>query len=74
VISLRIKKHPQPPGSFRIPGGYLIPVVAGGVIIWFLANLSRTEMISIAIIIAALSTVYYLFIVRIKAKKENVNN
>lgn len=71
VIRLRIKKHPRPAGSFKIPGGYLIPVLAGGVIIWFLANLSRKEMISIAIIIVALSAVYFLFIVRMRSNSKN---
>lgn len=69
VIRLR-KLHPvKPAGSFRIPGGYLVPVLAAGVIIWFLSNLSRQEMFGILAIIAFLSLIYFIFVRRIKTNK-----
>lgn len=69
VIRLR-KLHPvKPAGSFRIPGGYLVPVLAAGAIIWFLSNLSRQEMLGILAIIAFLSLIYFIFVRRIKTNK-----
>jgi APA family basic amino acid/polyamine antiporter len=66
VIKLRRQIGPKPEGSFRIPGGYLVPVLAAGVIIWFLSNLTRKEMIAGVAIIAFLSLIYFTIVKRIK--------
>lgn len=57
VIKLRRK---APPGleSFRIPGGYTVPVFASVIILWFLSNLSGAEQASILILIVVLSLIY----------------
>jgi basic amino acid/polyamine antiporter, APA family len=46
--------------SFKIPGGYLVPVITILTIIWLLSNLSSTEQIGIAIFIAVLSVLFYI--------------
>jgi len=58
VIKLRRK---APPGieSFRIPGGYTVPVLASMIIIWFLSNLSGKEQFSMLIAIAGLTLIYF---------------
>jgi len=66
VIMLRRQNRTKPEGSFRIPGGYLVPVAAAGVIIWFLSNLTRKDMIGGAAIIAFLSLIYFTLVRRIK--------
>lgn len=70
VIKLRLKKD-NDIASFRIPGGYAIPVLAIITIIWFLSNLTTEEMIGIVVFIAILSALY-LAIKYLKLKKEVV--
>ncbi|HZH67432.1 MAG TPA: amino acid permease [Flavisolibacter sp.] len=59
VIKLRTKEKLLHP-TFKIPGGLLVPVLSIVIILWFLTNLTRKEMISIMVFICALSTIYYL--------------
>jgi amino acid transporter len=59
VIKLKNIKSDEP-SSFVIPGGYLIPVVAIVIIVWFLSNLKIKEVVGMMIFIAVLSVVYYL--------------
>ena len=59
VIVIRVRKFPRPEGSFRIPGGFLVPILAGTAILWFLSNLSRKEMIAIVSIIVVLTLIYF---------------
>lgn len=58
VIKLR-DKVPDNSDSFRIPGGYLVPVAASLVILWFLSHLSGREAFSMAILISALTAVFF---------------
>jgi APA family basic amino acid/polyamine antiporter len=62
LIIIRVRKYPRPEGAFRIPGGYIVPVLAGITIIWFLTHLKLKEFIAIAAIIAALTLVYFTLI------------
>ena len=57
VISLR-RKAPPSLESFRIPGGYTVPILASIIILWFLSNLSGKEQISMLIVIAVLTLIY----------------
>lgn len=57
VIKLR-KKVPDNSGSFRIPGGYLVPAAASMVILWFLSHLTGQEAMGMAILVAVLTAVY----------------
>lgn len=58
VIKLR-NKLPDHSGSFRIPGGYLVPVAASLVILWFLSHLSGQKAFGIAILISLLTAVFF---------------
>ncbi|MCM4151057.1 amino acid permease [Arenibacter sp. N53] len=64
VIKLRKKENREDSvlskGSFRIPGGYLVPIMAVLVILFFLSNLSFNELIAIGTFIGVLSIIYYL--------------
>jgi amino acid transporter len=62
VIMIRVRNRPRPEGSFRIPGGYLVPVISAGIIIWFLSNLSGREVVAIAVAIAALTLIYFIVV------------
>lgn len=44
--------------TFRIPGGFAIPALAIITILWFLSNLSKSEMIGLAIFIVILSFLF----------------
>lgn len=57
VIKLRHTIKPQIK-TFRIPGGYTIPILASITIIWLLSNLTKQEMIGMVIAIAVLSVIY----------------
>ncbi|MDX2431868.1 MAG: amino acid permease [Bacteroides sp.] len=68
VIKLRKINPEKPEGSFRIPGGYTVPVLTAVVIIWFLSNLTKNEILGIVAVIAFLSLIYFIFVKRMKAK------
>lgn len=57
VIKLR-KLMPDHTQSFRIPGGYTVPVAATIAILWFLSHLSIQEAIGIAMLVAGLTAVF----------------
>ena len=59
VIKLRIKQRPDP-SSFRIPGGYTVPLLAIATILAFLYNLTQPEMVGMIITLVVLSSVFYL--------------
>lgn len=59
VIKLRMKNNTDTP-SFKIPGGYIVPVTSIIIIIWFLTNLAIKEVIGMAIFIALLSLIYFV--------------
>lgn len=58
VVKLR-KLQPVDPGSFTIPGGYLVPAAASLVILWFLSHLTGQEAIGMAILVAVLTGVFF---------------
>ncbi|WP_297100674.1 APC family permease [uncultured Draconibacterium sp.] len=61
VIKLRFKKGSQPAkGTFRIPGGVTIPVITVLAILWFLSNLSASEILSVSLFIVVLSVVFLI--------------
>lgn len=67
VIKLRTVKTLYP-DSFRIPGGYTIPILAVLTILWLLSNLTRPEMLGMLITLASLSVIF-LFIKLLKLDK-----
>jgi basic amino acid/polyamine antiporter, APA family len=57
--------------TFRVPGGVVIPMLAAGVIIWLLSNLTKQEVVGIAVFIAVFSSIYFgITIVKKKALKQ----
>ncbi|MDG1728382.1 MAG: APC family permease [Algibacter sp.] len=66
VIKLR-RSHKENDG-FKIPGGFVVPILSIGIIIYFLSNLSAKEAIVTGIIIAILSLIF-LFLRVLKKKK-----
>ena len=47
------------PGSFRAPGGPVVGLLATAVVLWVLANSTRTEVLSMTALIG-ISVAYYL--------------
>ncbi len=68
VIKRRINKEALP-GSFRIPGGYLVPVLAILTVLWLLFSLTQKEQIGGLIFIAVLTVLY--FVIDFVRKKES---
>jgi APA family basic amino acid/polyamine antiporter len=59
VIKLRLRKGTDT-ASFRIPGGYMVPILTVCTILWFLSNLTAPEMKGLLISIVVLSLIFYL--------------
>ena len=59
VIKLR-KKVPEDTKSFRIPGGYTVPVAASIVILWFLSHLTGREATGILILFGVFTAVFFV--------------
>lgn len=60
VIKLRISEGKKMNDSFRIPGGYTIPIFVIIVILWFLSNLPIEELTGMAIFIAFWTIVFFV--------------
>lgn len=59
VIKLR-KSHKSQPDEYKIPGGLSVPVLSIIIILYFLSNLTRNEIIATVIIIGILSLIFVL--------------
>ena len=46
--------------TFRIPGGYVVPIMSIIVILWFLSNLSENKILGLGLLIAILTILYFL--------------
>ncbi len=60
VIKFRLKPGAESPGSFNLPGGISIPIVALGALLWFIFQSKSNEAIAIAIFVVVLSILYVL--------------
>jgi basic amino acid/polyamine antiporter, APA family len=60
LIRFRIKNTGEKP-TYKVPGGYIIPVISIITIIWVLSNLPVRELISMLIMIVILTALYFLF-------------
>jgi len=58
VIKLR-KIVPSQSESFRIPGGYTVPVAATIVILWFLSHLTSREVVAMLILALVLTMIFF---------------
>jgi APA family basic amino acid/polyamine antiporter len=60
MITLRYKKTDAAKGSFKVPGGLIIPLLAIATICWFLSHITREEVIAMAIFFAVLTVFYFI--------------
>lgn len=60
MIRLRYKKEGEVNGSFRVPFGLTIPVLAIAVIAWLLSHITGKEIKVIAIFFALLTIIYFI--------------
>ncbi len=56
----RNKKYESQGKTFRLPGGYIIPIMSSIVILWFLSNLSENKILGFGLLIAVLTILYFL--------------
>ncbi len=56
----RNEKSPPKEKTFRIPGGYTVPILASLVIVWFLSNLSENKVIALGVVVLLLTLGYLL--------------
>ena len=56
----RNKKFDSNGKTFRIPGGYIVPVLSIIVILWFLSNLSENKILGFGLLIAILTILYFV--------------
>lgn len=68
VIKFKISRQNES-GSYSVPGGYLIPVIASLSIIWLLSNIPLNELRAMVIFIMLLTAIYFLIKM---IKKRNV--
>ncbi len=66
VMKLRKSQKPKE-GEFKIPGGFLVPILSIAIILYFLSNLSTDELIATGIFIAVLSIIYGIFKLKSRA-------
>ncbi len=59
VIKLRYTQKAKP-GEFKIPGGFTVPVLAAGIIIYFLSKMTYAEAIGTLEITVLLTIVYFI--------------
>lgn len=60
MIRLRFKKTGEEKGSFKVPLGLTIPVLALGVIGWLLSHITSKEIKSISIFFAVVTIIYFI--------------
>ncbi|GGD97516.1 APC family permease [Planktosalinus lacus] len=59
VIKLRFTKKSKP-GEFKIPGGFTVPILSSGIIIFFLSKMTAAEAIGTLVVTALLTVVYFI--------------
>lgn len=57
VFKFRLKGNMEP-GSYKLPGGFVIPVITVAAIIWVLSNLPSDELIAMGVFLLLTSAVY----------------
>jgi amino acid transporter len=60
TIKLRMKKLEAGEKTFRAPGGLITPLIGIAAIIWLLSSLSKWEILSTLIFIAAVCVIYFI--------------
>jgi len=59
VIRFRIARNPAE-DSYRMPGGYIIPVISALAIVWLLTNIPANELKAMVIFLLILTALYFL--------------
>lgn len=59
VIKLRFTKKSKP-DEFKIPGGFTVPILSSGIIIFFLSKMTAAEAIGTLVVTALLTVVYFI--------------
>ena len=67
TLKLRMKKQDIGEKTFKAPGGLIIPLIGIASIVWLLTSLSKWEILSTLIFIAAICIIY---VVMKKLKKK----
>ena len=60
LIRFRIRNISEKP-TYKVPGGYIIPVISIITILWVLSNLPLKELIAMAVMILILSAIYLVY-------------
>lgn len=61
VIKFRLKKEETGSGrTFKVPGGYLIPLISVVAILWFLSSLPGRELLAMLIFLCILTFVFFV--------------
>jgi basic amino acid/polyamine antiporter, APA family len=72
VIKLRKTMVPDK-YAFRIPGGYIVPILSAVTIFWFLSHLTSHELIGMVITLVVLSAIYSVIKLVEKRKHQESN-
>ena len=67
TLKLRSVKQEVSEKTFKVPGGYIIPLISIAAIIWLLSSLSKWEVLSTIIFIAAIY-IMYIVMQRLQSK------
>lgn len=60
LAALQLRRgRPRAPGTFRVPGGPLVPLAAAATVVWMLSHSTRTEAGAMALLLGA-GALYYL--------------
>lgn len=65
-VSLAVIKFRKSKGSeiskeaFKIPGGFLVPVLSASIIMWLLSNLQKNQAIGIVLFVGLLTILYFI--------------
>ncbi|MEY8021658.1 APC family permease [Muriicola sp. SD30] len=59
TLRMRRKKSEQAEKTFKVPGGWIIPVIGITSILWLLSSLSAGEFLSIAVFLALICAIYF---------------
>jgi amino acid transporter len=69
TIKLKASKLKNTTDGFKVPGGYIIPIISSVVILWLLSKLSQEKIILFISVILVLSTMF--LIIKLISKKQD---
>jgi amino acid transporter len=67
VVKLRLNRK-DTDLNYRVPGGYIVPVISVLTILWVLSNLPMAELKAMALFVIILTLIYYVLKFAIKGK------